>query len=247
MNTDASNWHWCAIIHADFWALDLSGLEQRAYLYLCSFCMKGYVISHVIMAKVLHVDRKALGKALLSLESRSMIATKRHKNNSITYKITTMRGKTWGQIPPSMGSNTPNPLVANTPNPWAQLPPITTNLDSEFLSLFHAHFPKWTFNRKPIGKYFVFTRNMQTKALELMRWLHKNRDGFSSPQGFHDFLTKCGEYLAHDRDVLSPARDQRALSPAKWLNDWAAQVTLVGVYIEEQEKNIVRMPISAPE
>lgn len=233
-------------VHADLWKLDppLTHPQLLAYTYVNSFCHKAYAISLLLMAKKLHMDTKRLKRAIDELIERNMIERGPYvKGKARTIMVISRRSKTWGQTPLPLGSNAPTYLGSNAPDTQGQTPLLTGNLDQTFISLFQAHFTKWTFNKRPIGRYLVFTHAMQNKALECMRWLHKNKEGFSTADGFNNFLTKCGEYLAHDRDVLSPTKDQRALSPAKWLNDWAAQVTLVGVYIEEQERNVVRMPI----
>jgi hypothetical protein len=132
-------------------------------------------------------------------------------------------------------------MGSNAPTTWGQTPLLTGNLDDILLSLFHAHIAKWMFNRKAIGRAFVFTRGMQTKAIECMRWIHKNLPGFSSPEAFNTFLAGCGEYLSLDRDVLSPGKDQRAPSPGKWLADWPEQIRLAGIYMDEKAQKITRM------
>lgn len=239
-------WHYPVSVHGDFYLLDLPSLEERAYFYLCAFCKKGYPISILIMAKTMRVCHKALRAAIERLISRQMVKRTQNKGRAYTYTITTRHITGWGQLPQGMGAVTPDPLGAVTPDPWGQLPPLTKNLDSEFLSLFHAHLSKWTFNRKPIGN-FAFTRGMQTKALECMRWMHKSIDGMSSPEAFHRYLDACGEYLSLPRDVLSTNHvDQRALSPGKWLNDWPEQIRLAGIYSDEKAHKVTRIEEGLP-
>lgn len=241
--SEASNWHYAMSVHEDVWDLDLSHSEFIAYAYLTTYCKRGYAISLTIMARRIRMDSKRLRLALNVLIDRRMIAQSQFvKGHPRTFMVITRRSKGWGQTPPSLGSNAPTPLGSNAPTPWGQTPLLTSNLDSTFLSLFHTHFEKWTFNRKPIGSHFVFTRRMQTQALECMRWLHKNMAGFSTPDSFNSFLSSCQEYLALPRDVLCSTTDQRALSPAKWLNNWDEQIRLAGIYRDEQRKNVVRMP-----
>lgn len=232
-------------VHADLWELEpaLSHSEVIAYTYLNTYCHKGFPISLTIMARRIHMDTKRLRRAIDTLIERNMISQGDYeKGRPRRFMVITRRSKSWGQTPLPLGSDDPAYLGSNAPTSEGQTPLLTGNLDHIFLSLFQAQFSAWQFNKKKIGKFFVFTRAMQTRALECMRYLHKNCVGFSSPDAFNAFLTKCGEYLAHDRDVLSPAKDQRALSPGKWLQDWPEQIRLAGIYIEEQERNVVRMP-----
>lgn len=245
--SEAANWHYAMSVHSDLLDLDLSHSEIIAYVYLSCYCKHGFAISLTIMAKRIHMDTKRLRLAINVLIARNMITQSAFvKGHPRTFMVITRRSKGWGQTPLPLGSNAPTPLGSNAPTPWGQTPLLTGNLDSIFLSLFHTSFQKWTFNRKSIGRYFVFTRAMQSRAIECMRWLHKNIAGLSTPDAFTSFLDSCGEYLSLDRDVLSPTKDQRALSPAKWLNDWSEQIRLAGIYRDEQQQNVVRMPPAAP-
>lgn len=240
---DPSNWHKCILCHEDLWALDLSQQEIIAYTYLSSFCHKGYPISLRIMARAVHMDNKRLKRAIDSLIARNMVEkSKPRVGYPCVYKISAMSRKGWGQTPLPIGSNAPTPLGSNTPRGEGQTPLLTTYLDSDFLALFQPHFMSWTFNRKPMGRFFVFTRKMQSKCLEMMR--HMFRSGMSNEAKFHEFLNTCGEYMALDRDPLSPNLDMRALSPSKWLDDWPEQVRRVGIYIDEKARKITRMPVS---
>lgn len=244
----ATDWHYCMSVHSDLWKLEppLTQGQVVAYAYINSFCHKPFAISMTIMAKKLSMDSKRLKRHVDSLEDRNLIKrgpfTKGHPR---TFMVIPRRSKTWGQTPPPIGSNAPTHLGSNAPTGWGQTPRLTDALMDTFLSLFHTHFAKWTFNRMPIGRHFIFTRGMQTKAIECMRSLH-NKMGWSSKEQFDTFLNGCGEYLSHDRDVLSPSRDQRALSPGKWLNDWPEQTRLAGIYLDDKDRKITRMDIEQP-
>lgn len=192
------------------------------------------------MAGILGVKTHRLKRAIDRLIERQMLTKTERRGYPSVFQITTMRIKGWGQTALGVAPNGPTPPVPNGPTPQCQTALLTTSLDDTLLSIFHVHFAKWTFNRKPIGKHFVFTRPMQSNALECMRWLHKNA-GFSTPQLFDQFLSECGEYLSLDRDVLSPHKDQRALSPGKWLSDWPEQIRLAGIYRDEKAQKITRI------
>lgn len=238
---DPSNWHKCILCHDSLWELDLDKIEIISYLYLSTFCHSPFPISIIKMAATTGIKTHRIKLAIDRLVARHMVTRIKRFGAANAYKITTIRIKGWGQTELPLVPNGTTPLAPNGTTTQGQTELLTTSLDDTFLSLFHTHIAKWTFNRKPIGRAFVFTRGMQTKSVECMRWMHRNLEGFSTPEAFNAFLTGCGEYLSLDRDVLSPGRDQRALSPGKWLSDWPEQIRLAGIYLDEKARKITRM------
>lgn len=240
---DPSGWHKCMLVHKDFWELGLDKIDVVTYTYLSSFCHKPFPISITLMAARVGIKVHRIKLSIDRLIARNMVTRTARKGTSCVYKITTMRINRWGQMALPLAPNGTTPLAPNGTTTSCQTALLTTSLDDTMLSLFDSHFRKWTFNRKPIGRYFVFTRAMQTKAIECMRWLHKNMENMGTEQDFIRFLTAAGEYLSFERDVLSPSRDQRALSPGKWLDKWDEQIRLIGTYLDERERKVTRMPM----
>lgn len=251
MRADETNWHRCILCHDSFWLLKLGKIETLAYVYLSTYCHKPWPISLTIMAKIIGVNVHRLKLAIDKLIARHMIeklpSAKGAANRFLVIRRT---HQSWGHLALPLVPNGTTPLVPNgttTPSQTALLPTSLKKLrgsDSALLAIFQQSFSKWRFNRQPIGRHFHFTRRMQTQALECMRFLHHS--GISTTEGFESFLNSCRDYLTHPRDVLSPEKDQRALSPAKWLNDWPEQVRRAGIYHDEKQHKVTRIEESHP-
>ncbi len=250
MSTEDHNWHRCALIHDSFWLIPLPKIARLAYFYFSTYCQnREWPISLTIMAKTLHVDTKRLKREVDTLIAFKLIKKTVHKKGrACAYQCTLRTAQGWGQTPLAVGSNAPTHLGSNAPSTKGQTPLLTTPLDikshpdsdTSLLSLFIAHFRKWTFNRKPIGR-FIMSRKMQSQALEMLRYLN-GQPGFSTTEFFTEFFDHAREYLALPRDVLSPNRDLRALSPRRWLDDWQEQVSFATTYQNEKRRNVIRLP-----
>ncbi len=108
-----------------------------------------------------------------------------------------------------------------------------------YFAEFKTRFRAWSFNRKPSGKFFIFTRQMTVKAIECYNWLCNSRE-FNNYDELWEFMDNCREYLSINRDVLS-AKDLRALTPVSWLNQWQEQIRLAKIYCDEKREKITRM------
>lgn len=247
-----------ALIFDAFWLVPLTQHERLCYLYLSSFCAnRPWEISLTVVARVLRMDVKRVKRSIDALIARKMIHKTPRAGYAALYRITHMTAPGWGQTHLPLGANAPTPLGANAPTPPVQTHPLTTDLntdakashraqtgDEALLSMFRKHFTRWQFNRKPIGRHFVFTRPMVSKAIECMRHLNQT---ISTAERFDEFLSGVGEYLALPRDVLSTGRDQRALSPVAWLREWPEQIRLAGIYLDERERKVTRITSAAGE
>lgn len=247
---DAHTWHRAALIHDSLWLVPLSKIERIAYFYLSTYCQKPWRISIVIMGKSLGIKTHRLKLAVDTLIERRMLTKIFVKSGTaFAYQVTLRTAQGWGQTALPIAPNGTTPLAPNGTTTSGQTALLTTALtvkgftsaDSALLSLFTDHFSKWTFNRRPMGRNFHFTRPMIAKALECMRH-YRGQPGYSTTVAFTSFLDSCRDYLALPRDVLSESRDQRALSPSKWLNDWQEQTRLAGIYHDEKAQKVTRMP-----
>ena len=240
-------WHRAALIHDSFWLIPMSKIERLAYFYFSTYCQRPWPVSLVLMCRNLACDNKRLKRAVDSLIARKMVARTRTKTGkACLYNVTLMTLQGWGQTPLPLGSNAPTYLGSNDPSTKGQMTPLTTALskkamrlgDSELLSVFVPHLRTWTFNRRPIGRKFLFTRAMNAQALELLRHLAPTH---STTAELTAFLDGCRDYLALPRDVLTEGRDQRALSPVRWLMEWPEQIRLAGIFVDERAQKITRI------
>ena len=247
-----------ACIDSGIYQMGITPPVLAVYFYLSARCASRFHVSEAEIVRAVRLNVHRVRECIAALVEIRLVHRWTFPRPKCTeYLVTLSTEKGWGiglgrahsiglRRAPLTGSGKPHNGAQVSP------PPITNDSsgkitgDSQLLSLFKAHFGKWTFNRKPIGTHFHFTRPMLSKAVECMRSLN-GRPGFSTQTAFDEFLTGCGEYLSLPRDVLNPGgRDQRALSPVQWLNQWDEQTRLAGIFLDEKREKITRMAPNAP-
>lgn len=242
-----------AVIDGDFYLIGLPAAAERVYFYLSSRCQTRFHVPEDEIAKVLKIELKRVRASLNMLVDLNMLKRWKFQRPKCTeYLITLTTEKQWGKgcrRTYSIGCRRTLSWGAGAPNEGVQahLPTTTTSIkdsDSALFALFRAHFAKWQFNGRSLGRTFHFTGKMMFKAIECMRYLN-GLPGFSTDEAFNSFLDSCRDYLTCSKDPLSSHRDMRALSPAKWLNDWPEQIRLAGQYHDEILQKVTHFPTGA--
>lgn len=242
-----------ATIDAEFYRLGIPAIPERVYFYLSARCHTRFHVSEIEIVSALRINIRRVRAAINMLVDMRMLKRWQFPRPKCTeYVITLSTEKGWGmgakraysmgaKRAPLRGPNDPHYGGQTAPPPRTNDNNSTVDGDSALLAIFTASFSGWTFNKRPAGKMFYLTRPMLAKAMEMMRHLN-GLPGFSRTFEFVAFLEICREYLAFPHDPLSPQRDQRALSPAKWLGDWQNQIRMADLYREEKEMKIAHMP-----
>jgi hypothetical protein len=241
-----------ATIDAEFYTLGLPAATERVYFYLSARCNTRFHVSESEIVSTLRIDVKRVRAAIRMLVDMNLIKRWTFPRPKCSeYLVTLTSEKGWGigckrsysigcKRSPLRGANAPIDGVQMHPSPETN---DSLSGDTLLISCFTAHFFRWQFNRKPIGRHFVFTAPMRLKATELMRWL-TGQPGMAGKDNVDGLLKSCGEYLKLDRDVVNHPKDLRALSPVRWLNDWPEQLRLGTIYHDDRTSNIVRTPIA---